>query len=212
MNRALLGVMVAVAVTGCSTVERSRSLNDPAVPARTIAMQVCSNCHGVEGNAESPNFPNLAGQTKPYLVEQLKSFRSHDRSDPAGFEYMWGMTRHLTDQQIEGLAAYYAAQHPVANAPADPKLAAAGREIVEKGVPARNVPPCASCHGANGEGKDTFPRLADQHGDYLIKQLVVFQRTDERPQGSVMKTVAHGLSPADMEQVAAYLQSVATGH
>ena len=27
----------------------------------------------------------------------------------------------------------------------------------------------------------TLPRLAGQHADYLIKQLIVFHRTDERP-------------------------------
>ena len=52
-----------------------------------------------------------------------------------------------------------------------------------------------------------FPRIAGQHADYLVKQLLVFQRTDERPEGSVMKVVAHGLQPQDIENVAAYLQS-----
>lgn len=213
MNRVLLGVVVAAAAVGagCATVERSRALDNPAVPARTIALQVCSNCHGVTGHSESPNFPNLAGQTEPYLAAQLKSFRSHQRADPAGFEYMWGLTRHLTDAQIDGLAAYYAAQKPAANPPGDTALAAAGKEIVEKGVPAGSVPACESCHGTNGEGKETFPRLADQHGDYLVKQLKVFQWTDERPEGSVMKGVAHGLTATQMTQVAAYLQSVPTG-
>jgi cytochrome c553 len=54
----------------------------------------------------------------------------------------------------------------------------------------------------------TFPRLAGQHADYLVKQLLVFQRTDERPEGSIMKTVAHELSPANIGDVAAYVQSL----
>ena len=32
----------------------------------------------------------------------MKEFRSHNRLDPAGFEYMWGLSRSLTDEQIEG--------------------------------------------------------------------------------------------------------------
>ncbi len=36
---------------------------------------------------------------------------------------------------------------------------------------------------------------------------MVFQRTDERPEGSIMKTIAHELTPKNMEDVAAYLQA-----
>jgi cytochrome c553 len=75
-----------------------------------LALQVCSNCHGVDGNSVSPNFPNLAAQTEDYISEQLTSFRKHSRFDPAGFEYMWGLSRHLTDQQIKYNAAYFASQ------------------------------------------------------------------------------------------------------
>ncbi|MEO8397909.1 MAG: c-type cytochrome [Chloroflexota bacterium] len=52
-------------------------MSNPVVPAAVIAQQVCSNCHGADGNAESPNFPNLAGQQKPYPIAQLKGFKSH---------------------------------------------------------------------------------------------------------------------------------------
>ena len=64
-----------------------------------------------------------------------------------------------------------------------------------------------SCHGAEGKGSDQHPRVAGQHADYLVKQLTIFQRTDERPDGSVMKVVAHGMTKSDMENVAAYLQT-----
>jgi len=72
----------------------------------------------------------------------------------------------------------------------------------------RSIPACAGCHGARGEGNGTFPRLAGQHADYVVKQLVVFQRTDERPEGAIMKTVAHALTEDNMEAVAAYVQGL----
>lgn len=205
-----LALALAVAAAGCDTVERTRETADPNTPARTLAWQVCSNCHGVTGNATSPNFPNLAGQTEPYLISQLAGFKSQNRSDPAGFEYMWGISRNLTDEQIKDLAAYYAGQKPVpvADASADPQQLSAGKTLFENGIPDRKIPACASCHGKEGQGNAVFPRLADQHADYLVKQLVVFQRTDERPEGSVMKTIAHDLTLDDMEAVAAYLQTI----
>ena len=36
----------------------------------------------------------------------------------------------------------------------------------------------------------------------------MFQRTDERPEGSVMKVVAHSLTPQNIGDVAAYVQSL----
>lgn len=200
--------LIALGVAGCANTERSRNLNDPNVPAKVLAEQVCSNCHGVDGNSTSPNFPALAGQQENYFIGQMNGFKSHNRHDPAGFEYMWGLSRHLTEDQIKGLAAYFAKQTPVPKPAGEAKLVSRGQEVFTKGVPDKNIPACMVCHGSHGQGKDTFPRLADQHADYIIKQLQVFQRTDERPEGSVMKQVAHDLTPDNMQAVAAYLQSL----
>lgn len=52
-----------------------------------------------------------------------------------------------------------------------------------------------SCHGDHGQGNAALTRIADQHADYLVKQLVVFQRTDDQPEGSLMKVVAHSQPP-----------------
>ena len=52
----------------------------------------------------------------------------------------------------------------------------------------------------------TFPRLAWQHQDYLVKQLRVFRETEQRP-GTPMKQVTHLLSDEEIRAVAGYLQS-----
>jgi cytochrome c553 len=123
---------------------------------------------------------------------------------------MWGLSHNLTDEQIKGLAEYFSKQTPQPNAAVNEKLMTAGREIYEKGVPSTQTPPCSSCHGAKGEGLATFPRLADQHQDYIIKQLVVFKRTDERP-NTPMTQIAHTLSSEEIEAVAGYLQAFPSG-
>jgi cytochrome c553 len=203
-----LALAIAALFAGCATPERSRALNDPSVAASTMAQQVCSNCHGIDGNSVSPNFPRLAAQQPAYTIEQLTGFRTHYRSDPAGFEYMWGLSRHLTDGQIKGLAEYFAAQAPAPNPARDAALAERGRDVFEHGVPAKSIPPSSSCHGDRGQGNAGFPRLAGQHADYVVKQLLVFQRTDERPEGAVMKTVAHLLTRDNMQAVAEYVQGI----
>lgn len=206
-----LALILAAIVSGCGTTsERSRNLADPSISGTTLAQQVCSNCHGIDGNSVSPNFPKLSGQQKEYFVSQLKEFKSHDRLDPEGFEYMWGISRSLTDKQIDELAAYYAGQKNIADKPGNAAREAEGKVVFEKGVPAKNIPACMVCHGAEGAGNATFPRIAGQHADYLMKQLMVFQRTDERPKGAVMKNIAHDLTPDNIENVAAYLSTVST--
>ena len=200
-------IVVATSIAGCASPERSRNMANPNTTAQTLAAQVCSNCHGLDGNSISPIFPRLAAQQKNYVVSQLKGFRTHNRSDPAGFEYMWGLSRSLTDSQIDGLADYYVKQKPLPAVTADGATVSSGRALYQKGIPDKSVPPCMSCHGPEAQGTEQFPRLAGQHADYLVKQLNVFQRTDERPEGNVMKIVAHGMTPLDMENVAAYLQT-----
>jgi len=211
MKTSTLAFMIAAVSlsAGCANPTRSRDLANPNVSATTLAQQVCSNCHGLTGNATSPNFPNLAAQVDAYFIAQLNGFKSHGRQDPAGFEYMWGLSRSLTDDQIKGLAAYFAAQVPVRQ-PVESEAARieAGKTIFANGLSAQNVPPCSTCHGPEGQGNGNFPRIAGQHVDYLVKQLVVFQRTDERPEGGVMKTVAHELTKQDIENVAAYVQAM----
>jgi cytochrome c553 len=211
MKKALLvGVAIAAALlAACSNIERSRNLADPRVPPATLAQQVCSNCHGVGGNAVSPNFPNLAGQIEPYVVAQLNGFKSHGRRDPAGFEYMWGLSRSLSEEQINGLAGYFAAQTPIPQPiEGDRSRLDAGKSIFENGVADKGIPACAGCHGPKGEGNPPFPRIAGQHVDYIVKQLLVFQRTDERPQGAIMKTVAHELTEQHIRDVATYVQAM----
>jgi cytochrome c553 len=201
-----IAVLCSVVLSACSNVERSRDLGNPNVPAAVTAVQVCSACHGKDGNSISPNFPRLAGQQSAYLVAQLENFRSHQRADPEGFEYMWGISRKLSDDQIKGLADYFSKQIAKPNATVDAQQMAAGKAIFENGVPAKETPPCMACHGPKAEGLATFPRLANQHQDYLIKQLSVFRNTEGRP-GTPMKQVTHLLDQQEMTAVAGYLQS-----
>jgi len=204
-----LAMAVAALGAGCTNLERSRNLADPDVSGKTLAEQVCSNCHGLDGNSVSPNFPNLAAQQKAYLAAQLEGFRKPGRSDPAGFEYMWGLSHHLTDKQIDELADYFAAQKVISPGAGKPLQAATGEKIFKDGLPAQTIPPCKSCHGEQGEGTEgVAPRIAHQHADYIVKQLDVFQRTNQRPEGAAMKGVAHSLTKANMEDVAQYLQGM----
>jgi cytochrome c553 len=211
----LLSIGIIFTVSACSSPDRSRDLNNASIPISTTALQVCSNCHGVQGVSTSPNFPNLAAQSQSYLVKQLTGFKNHGRSDPEGFEYMWGLSSHLTDEQITGLATYFstlpAPKGNVDNAGTATQLTE-GKQIVEQGIPTEGIPACIACHGDHAQGNDIFPRLAGQHADYLFKQLTVFRETDQRPDAAAMKAVAHNLTTDNIKSVAAYLETMSTSY
>jgi len=178
---------------------------DSQEAARKIAVGTCAVCHGDHGNSQSSLYPRLAGQRENYLAAQLKAFRGQTRGDPDAIAYMWGMASPLSDGMINALAAYYASQKPASGTAGNPQVIARGREIYANGVASENIPACASCHGANAEGLADFPRLAGQHSDYVIKQLRSFQ--NELRDVAVMHGVAKEMKLAELEAVAAYLQS-----
>jgi len=68
---------------------------------------VCAACHGATGTSPNAMWPNLAGQKAPYLVKQLKAFKSGARKDPM----MGPMAMPLSDQDMENLAAYFSSQN-----------------------------------------------------------------------------------------------------
>ena len=169
-------------------------------------IETCAACHGVNGRTISPTFPNLAAQTAPYIELQLHAFKDQTRADPDAQAYMWGMASQLDDASISGLAAYFSKQPAAEGRRGNAALVAQGKQIFSEGVPGRQIPPCATCHGAKAEGNGPFPRLAGQHAPYLLRQLLVIQ--------SVLRTapVMHGvikdLTKQQMEAVVAYLESI----
>ncbi|MHB1677192.1 MAG: c-type cytochrome [Sulfuriferula sp.] len=210
MKKIVISLILAstVLTAGCNTTASSRNLADAKVSGQDLAQQVCSICHGADGNSTNPTFPKLAGQQSAYIIGQLKEFKSHDRSDPAGYEYMWGIARHLTDKQIKELATYFSAQKNIPDASANPQLEAEGKQIFTEGIPAQDTPACATCHGPQGAGNGIFPRIAGQHANYIERQLGVFKNTGERPDGAMMKVITHNITPAQIKEVAAYLSTL----
>src|SRR3989449_9533692 len=65
----------------------------------------CANCHGTNG-VSLQGMPNLAGQQRAYLVQQMQDFKTGKR--PATI--MHQLAKGYTDEQIEALAAYFSAQ------------------------------------------------------------------------------------------------------
>jgi cytochrome c553 len=65
----------------------------------------CAVCHGTNG-ANAGGLPNIAGQPSDYLARQLRDFRDGKRAATI----MHQISKGYTEQQIDALANYFAAQ------------------------------------------------------------------------------------------------------
>jgi cytochrome c553 len=109
-----------------------------------------------------------------------------------------------------------AAKGPAAAAPANGQAAPAATPAAAAGTAApvqgpvrpdpalgeqRYTAVCAACHGADGNSAVAAnPKLAQQHPEYLVKQLQEF-KTGKRP-NPIMQAIAAQLTDADMKNIA----------
>ena len=61
---------------------------------------MCAVCHGLDGIAQVPDAPHLAGESPVYLTSQLEAFRSGERQH----EQMTIIAQGLSDEDIADLA------------------------------------------------------------------------------------------------------------
>jgi cytochrome c553 len=186
-----------------------------SIEAGATKAAACSACHGPNGNSDTAQWPNLAGQNAVYTAEQLQLFKSGVRVD----SNMLKMTSALSDADIDSIAVYYQAQTPHGGE-ADPGSWRPGEKLFRFGDPARGIPACTSCHGPLGRGNllADYPALRAQHAEYIVKQLNGFasgaRYAGAKPDapnsrnGAIMATIAKLLSPEDIRDVASYIQGM----
>jgi cytochrome c553 len=184
----------------------------PAKPdlakAQSIVTQVCSACHGTDGNSATPVNPSLAGQPAQYITLQLSHFKAGIRANPV----MQGMAAGLSPDDMIALGAYFSQQKPKLQTAKDPALVRIGEKIYRGGDSAIGLPACAGCHGPAGAGVPrNYPRLAGQYSDYVYAQLKAFKARERGADkegkdvnGSIMGAIATRMSDAQMKAVAEY--------
>jgi len=77
---------------------------------------------------------------------------------------------------------------------------AKGREKAEQA--------CAACHGKDGNKPidPSYPKLAGQHADYLVRALLDYK--SEQRKNAIMVAQAKGLSRADIDNLSAFYASL----
>src|ERR671931_341880 len=179
----------------------------PQEKAQGIAAQVPAPCHGPDGNSVAPANPKIAGQIPEYLQKQLRDFKAQEgKKAVRESAIMNGMVANLSEDDMKGLAAYYAGQALKPSAAADKELAAQGQKLWRGGDAVHGIPACAGCHGPTGAGIPAqFPRLAGQYAEYIAAQLTAFRegkRTNDL--NGVMRGVAAHMNDGQIRAVAEY--------
>ncbi|MDH5358273.1 MAG: cytochrome c [Gammaproteobacteria bacterium] len=101
MKRIIYTLIGLTAVFGASTVFAGD------VEAGKAKAAICASCHGANGIATMPSYPNLAGQNEAYLVSSLKAYRDKHRNGGMA-AIMQMQATSLSDADIDNLAAYFA--------------------------------------------------------------------------------------------------------
>jgi len=125
----------------------------------------------------------------------------------------------LSDAEMRDLAVYYAAQTPTATSAAAVPQAGAdkGQALFAAGDPARGIPPCQGCHGADGTGTliatgqyAAYPSLRGQSSMYLVARLTSFRNglPHDTSNDFIMGDVARTLDNDSIQAIAAWLSSL----
>jgi cytochrome c553 len=188
---------------------------DPAAGAKKAAL--CFACHGASGTPIAPTFPRLAGQREGYLYHRLLSFKQAGPKDPYySVSAMTPNVAKLSDTDMRDLAAFFASQTPPTTAAAETPPGDGGALFLG-GDPARGVPPCQGCHGADAGGPSIstgryalYPTLRGQSSLYLIARLTSFHKNlpHDTTNDFIMGGVAQTLDDKSIQAIAAWLSSL----
>lgn len=101
MKKTIMGAMVAL------TMLSGQALAAGDVTAGQAKAGVCAACHGADGIAVIPGYPNLKGQNEQYIISSIKAYKNKERTGGLA-AVMQAQASLLSDEDIANLAAYYA--------------------------------------------------------------------------------------------------------
>jgi cytochrome c553 len=122
------GAMALIAISPIASAQKGRDI------APRIVTWNCSGCHGLDGNAQLPAFPRLAGLDASYIEQRIATFRAAPAppseellyrlfkptaakkvatsSSAEALANMVGIAHAATPQEAKAAAAWYSARKP----------------------------------------------------------------------------------------------------
>ncbi len=196
--------------------EAGVNLSPELAAGKERASKICSNCHGLDGQAtkggNSAISPKITAQQKPYLIAKLKDYKSGKIEHPQ----MTLIARMLSDRDIDNVSEWYS-RIKIDSPWFSEELATAGNTPDENLTPEvqagkiKATQMCSNCHGLYGQAVSggnsvIVPNLTAQQLEYLVARLKDYKSGRiEHPQ---MSLVAKMLTEQDIKNVSAWYSGI----
>jgi cytochrome c553 len=165
----------------------------------TQNFNLCSACHGPDGNSTMDGVPSIAGQPKLFIENQLILFREELRKS----EQMLPVVKGLKDPEIVKLAEHFSKlpARSVSVSPANKDLLVKGQELAKKLR-------CGVCHLADFRGQNQIPRLAGQREEYLESEMRAYRDNKRSGGDTIMAATLYGVKDGEIKALAHFLSRV----
>jgi len=206
MKTSFYVLTVLAGLTIVNIVQANAAEPQQAIPP---AAQLCTSCHGAQGQGIDIIGPRLAGLSAEYITNQLKLFHAGKRQNPT----MLAMAATVQGDNI-GLVAQYFSQQPVADISLQFRgdkvaISDSSERLAFQGDWSRTIPACTSCHGPSAIGGGNFPRLAGQQASYIKTQLLAWQDgTRTGDVDNMMGNIARKLTAAEIDGLSQYFANI----
>lgn len=212
---ATAGILAAPLVTSSAVMAASKKSPGEKLYLR----RTCMACHGKGGVKAIQDYPNIAGQDKKYMLDQIEDILAGKRTgspDFTGHPRAEGMRGALvtaegkirvTDDEIKEIVNWLAKQPP---APPAPRVSPLTENQMKAGADAYKKGKCRTCHGKDGKKPlKGYPFIAGQKPAYIIAQMKDI-RDKHRTNGKskVMYPFVRKMSDEQITVIATYLSQI----
>lgn len=150
-----------------------------AAPSAEMLANTCAGCHGTNGVSQGPASPIIAGISKDYFIDAMKSYREGERAATI----MTRIAKGYNDEDVAKMAEFFSKQKFVAQKqPYDETKAKKGFALHDKY--------CEKCHEDGGRSaEDDAGILAGQWTPYLKFTFTDFMNGDREMPKKMKKRI-----------------------
>lgn len=164
-------------------------------------IESCNACHGNQGVSTHADIPTIAGIPEINLGDQMRSYHDGRPAKVVDGKNMTDIVKKLSEEQIDELAAHYAAlTFKPMKQPFDAALAKTGEKLHADAK-------CEKCHTEGGSvAEDEASLLAGQPKAYILSSLQEVKAGKRTVDEKMDKSIA-AMSDADLKALAEYYAS-----
>ncbi len=178
----------------------TQAVADNSVGAELYKTKTCFTCHGADGKTPIlPIYPNIAGQTSEYALQQMQDITSGARAN--GMTAAMKGVMHLVSAEEMKILADYVSTFPR-------RAGGISMAADSEGAKLFKTKTCFTCHGADAKTPllPNYPKIEGQSAEYALQQMKDIKTgVRANAQTAAMKGIMHLVTDEEMEILAKYL-------